>query len=402
MQQDLDMRFVRRHNRSGGVTLLLTLMILVVLATVVVQFQADTMLHLRTAGYRQQRLECQYAAESGVILGSAIIKQKFFEGSQERALNLQSSAVDPNALLSELTEDPNALPETDELLLEQASSRPNFMIDRKEFKIGRADVVVEIHDENAKFPMVWFLSTPYQGGRQVRKLDDSLDIWSEAVGANYEQSSQAQKLLGSLAGKVNVPRPMIIIDLSSRDEDIQSSGDRRTPARRRSTRRRMTYSQRLEEAKKRHEAMGVFADLWCKEMSANEDYEDLRRPCDDDEYTLSNYLSIWGADAVNINTASEELIYSVFEPFGVTKEMARGIVERRREKPFTNTGEITQALQLGNRNLSIDLSRLFVTEADTYSLHVTATLGRAQARMQGGLFKHRGRMYNLSVIAGDG
>ncbi len=129
----------------------------------------------------------------------------------------------------------------------------------------------------------------------------------------------------------------------------------------------------------------------------------MRRSCDeDDEYTLSHYLSVWGADAVNINTASEALIYSVFQPFGVTEEMARSIVERRREKPFTNAGEITQALQLGNRNLSNDVSRLFVTEADTFSLHVTATLGRAQTKMQGGLYKHRGRMYNLSVIAGDG
>ncbi len=407
MLQNPNQQFDRRQVRSGGMTLLLTLMILVILAAAVVQFQADTMLHLRTAGYRQQRLECQYAAESGVILGSAIIKQRIFESSQDRALSEQPAADDPNALLKDMLDDPDALNDPNSLndpnmLLPEDTALPSFVIARQEFKIGRANVVVEIHDENAKFPMIWFLSMPYKGGRQTRKLDESLDIWSEAVNADFDQSRQAQKLLGNLLGKVKVPPPPFMVDLSSANEGTAATNTSRPRGARR-TQRRQTYTQRLEEAKKRHEAMGVFADLWYKELAGSEDLADLRRSCDeDDEYTLSHYLSVWGADAVNINTASEALIYSVFQPFGVTEEMARSIVERRREKPFTNAGEITQALQLGNRNLSNDVSRLFVTEADTFSLHVTATLGRAQTKMQGGLYKHRGRMYNLSVIAGDG
>ncbi len=55
--------------------MLLTIMVLLVLITVVVTFQLDMFLRIRASRYREAKVQCQYAAESGLVMAFKMVEQ---------------------------------------------------------------------------------------------------------------------------------------------------------------------------------------------------------------------------------------------------------------------------------------------------------------------------------------
>lgn len=397
----------RQPRRQRGIVLLLTLLVLLILASVIVRFVADTTLSLRAGSYRLQQQQCRYAAESGMIIGSKLISQKILETSQERAK--KQAATDPNGTSDQLdtaASDPNdpnkPLPDPNKTAETTVKPEwPPYVIDRQTMDIGEAKVTIEIHDENAKWPLLWVLRPPYKTGAR-ESLGDALQDWARACGADSILGVQTLRLAETVGSGLDLPPAEYEIDpnnaSSGANSQNQTSSSRRKGRSR--NRKRTTYSQQMAEQEKRHQMMGVFAELWHDQLRRNLDYKDLTKHLRDQDYAYADSLSSWGASQININTAPPDLLADIFGPLGLTKDMANVIAEKRKTQPFNNPAELSDTISLNTQQVEA-ISRLCVVETDTYSVHVIAQLGRAQYHLQGGLYAHRGKIKNLAVIPGD-
>ena len=90
----------------AGMALLLTLMILVVITAVLVQYQVEATLFIRSSSYRLESQQCRYAAESGLVISHGIIKNMIFSRAQA-APNEGTDPLEPNSLMDSF--DPNSL-----------------------------------------------------------------------------------------------------------------------------------------------------------------------------------------------------------------------------------------------------------------------------------------------------
>ena len=87
---------------------------------------------------------------------------------------------------------------------------------------------------------------------------------------------------------------------------------------------------------------------------------------------LCAYISNNGADAINVNTASAEVLQSLAA--GLTSEMASEIIERRTEEPFKDVKEFIGFSKLGT---IIKNTENLSTSSDYFLLKTQAKIGRA-------------------------
>jgi len=392
------------HSRAGGLVLLMTLVVLVILASVIVQFQADTNLLVRASRYRQEKVQCTYAAESGMIIGSHLIQEVFkkpvttslaAEGTGEVTnLNPYGDPNDPNAF-----SDPND-PNSGSMQLTAADPESPFLVYKKTIEVGEATVEIEIHDENAKWPMLWVLTSPFENDRDGKLTRANLKLLGDWLGAEGEVMQEAAELTRELGKKIKIPTSDITVATTkSRSSDgkttAKSSRSRRTVQK-----KRIGYQKRLAERDSRYLAMGQFASQWQDAILHTAEYEVLKKEMRQEEPVLE-YLGIWGNTKVNVNNASAEVLQAALEPVGITADVAQAIVEQRKTKPIGTITALNDLLPSDNQ-LREALGSLADVKSDTFSIHVTARLGRTHKTLIAGAFvDDRGRVKKTGTIPGE-
>ena len=373
-----------RTNRKRGVTLLITLIVLVILAIIIVQFQTEATIHVRSNQFRFERLQCRYAAESGIIVAAQMIKQ-----ARRQPHTLQST-TEPT-LEEDSMEDPNLIGDIDLPPLEDTELQeplPSFVMMKKTIEIGPVKVDLEIHDENAKWPLYWLVRSPFEPSG-TNRAGQSFRNYTRTLGVPALTSRNVIKQTQGLAQPLNLPKPPVIIQKSG------STG--------RLTRRdaRVKYADRVRERLERNKYMAVFAAQWYQRLKDDPQFESFRQELEDHPGDFADYLSMWGAFEININTASEDLIYHTFQNIGLTEQQAKAIVERREQKPYISTGELQSVKGLGIA-MSNTIRSLCVVKSSTYSIHVDARFGRIRSRLLGGVYFDFGdKMQLAAVFSGD-
>lgn len=392
------------HNRPGGLVLLMTLVVLVILASVIVQFQADTNLLVRASRYRQEKVQCTYAAESGMIIGSHLIQEVFkkpvttslaAEGAGEATkLNPYGDPNDPNAF-----SDPND-PNSGSMQLTAADPESPFLVYRKTIEVGEATVEIEIHDENAKWPMLWVLTSPFENDRDGKLTRENLKLLGDWLGADGEVMQEAAELTRELGKKIKIPTSDITVATTkSRSSDNKTTA-KSSRSRRTVQKKRIGYQKRLAEWDSRYLAMGQFASQWQDAILHTAEYEVLKKEMRQEEPVLE-YLGIWGNTKVNVNNASAEVLQAALEPVGITADVAQAIVEQRKTKPIGTITALNDLLPSDNQ-LREALGSLADVKSDTFSIHVTARLGRTHKTLIAGAFvDDRGRVKKTGTIPGE-
>jgi type II secretory pathway component PulK len=383
------------HSKKHGITLLITLVALLVLATLIVQFELDTHLQIRSSSYRREKLQCLYAAESGMIIGSHLIKEVFKKpvttsmSSESSALQNDLSALgDPN--------DPND-PNNWDVSFEPIDENSPFLVYSKTIEVGEATVEIEIHDENAKWPMLWVMASPFENDRSSRVTRERLEKLGSWLETDSEVRQDVSALTQELGRKVKVPTSDVTVSLKKEEAQTKSARRGRT---RTVQRKRIGYKKRLAERDTRYQAMGQFAREWQEKIRFDPDYEILKKDMWTEDSFLE-YLGIWGNSTINVNMASAEVLQAAFEPMGITAAIANQIVEQRKSQAFSNTSGLNSFLPSDN-NLRQAFEVLAVTKSDTYSIHVTARLGRTHKTLIAGAFvDSRGRVKHIATIPGD-
>jgi len=261
-------------------------------------------------------------------------------------------------------------------------------------------VEIEIHDENAKWPMLWVLTSPFENDRDGKLTRANLKLLGDWLGAEGEVMQEAAELTRELGKKIKIPTSDITVATTkSRSSDgkttAKSSRSRRTVQK-----KRIGYQKRLAERDSRYLAMGQFASQWQDAILHTAEYEVLKKEMRQEEPVLE-YLGIWGNTKVNVNNASAEVLQAALEPVGITADVAQAIVEQRKTKPIGTITALNDLLPSDNQ-LREALGSLADVKSDTFSIHVTARLGRTHKTLIAGAFvDDRGRVKKTGTIPGE-
>ena len=373
--------------RRAGFTLLLTLMALIILAAVIVQFQSDSFLHLRASDHRLERMQARYAAESGIVIGSQLIEQIAREARRklQQAPTLEQLALQPT-----ITDDPN---DPNEPLLPDEPQMPSYIIDQRTRQIGPASVSIEVHDENGKWPLLWLIRSPL--GSSTSRAVNLAEKSFLSLGSLLDADKDAVKDLAKTAQQIGKP-----LKLPPADIVVQMTSKRGTKSRSRRSRHR-GYRRRLAERATQRMNMAQFAPQWHTQLQDSPYTDAIDQPLPGRSENLLDYLGSWGNNRININTVSPEVLHSAFQELGLTLENAQAIADRRNLTPFKRVRDISEAVNI-DKNLVEAMNKLCLVQTDVFSLHVVAQLGRTRYHLVAGLYKnHQGRIERLAVFPGE-
>ena len=408
----------KNESRTRGFTLLLTLLTLVLLAGLIVRFQADTTLHVRASNYRVYQLQCRYAAESAVVAARQIIratqrqtaeaqKNARIERARRRAAPKSESElsklVDPCSLADPCSlgdpcslADPCGLADliwAEEEIAEEISP---FLFARQKLKIGPVSVDIKIYDENGKFPIYWLLHSPIEKNTDYR--NKSIKLLAERLEAEPAANNETVDLAQKTGKAMNVPEPMNYLY-------------RRSSGRSRSTRvawrlkpsrqRRVLAGQGIDHSKLLRQTMSNFFYQWQEELKQNEKYKNMLTPLPNHPAKFADYIGCWGHNRININTAPVEVLEAAFLPLGITKKTAEAVVAYRAKVPFANPTHLQRVKGISRTMLSA-VRLLSTTNSDTFSVQITASLGRASYSLYGSIYKsRRNTLVNQAVFPGE-
>jgi hypothetical protein len=254
-----------------------------------------------------------------------------------------------------------------------------FVAEPAEFEIGSAKVKIEIEDEEAKYPLGWAVL----GDQELqREAEAGLETFCEWMGFRAEdidslkQEVQVIKDIKpfktefqsvTMAGKTPTPSPPATTSSSAaRRAAVRRTAS--TPA----TRKTVTAADQL--AKQGTE----FSELFHSSLI---DTELLARPTiisESREESALKYVGMWGSTKVNINTAPRQVLEAAFTFGGDAAEIVEDIIKRRQAKPFTDIGELkTSLLRYSD---SIGKCEKYITTSSTFfTIRVTAISGVAKA-----------------------
>ena len=395
------MKPILKTFKNRGMTLLLTLMVLMILAIITVQFQSDAAVHLRASSNRFERMQCRYAAESGIVIGTVMVREKLREVRQriqEAAAREAAGITEPNETELPDTDDPepNEFDRTDGL--------PSYIFDQLQMELADVDLDIEIHDENAKWPLIWILRPPLAGSRGRNLARQSLERFAELLETENIDTAAIDILARKIGDRLNLPpaeaqfRP--VTQSTAPDKAPATTGRsrryRRSRARRTS---RRSSRQKRRDARKRQTLMPIFADKWIERIAHDSDVGDVREPLPTMPGALTDYLGYWGTCQININTASAELLESAFASQNLSTEMAQAIVDYRTTHPYTSTSQLSDVEGITDE-FERKIQPLCVTEGKYYSVHGIARRGRTQFRLIGGVYVSGGRVHSMGAVLG--
>ncbi|MBN1765713.1 MAG: general secretion pathway protein GspK [Sedimentisphaerales bacterium] len=430
-------RIPGQHERHGF-TLLLTLVTLILLASIMVQFQLDTTVHLRASSYRADQIQCRYAAESALVIAGQLIKDKLKQSQETKTnVSLPSSSPDTEddkALLqamedlmgSDMTEEPNQLGDPNEenpndysedfLFDAERDKLPPYIFLKKTIKIGKAEVDIEIQDENSKFPVFWILYSPYQ--KQAKYVDDALETLAELLETNYSAYKDTIQYTRDIGRPLAVPEPDRYLQQRKYTRGSRKgqtswryTRSRRTISTRRSARNAGKQPKTLspeELQSQQYQKMGMFATEWNHQFKHGELKESLGSRLENRPGTFNDYLGYWGNQRININTAPREVIEAAFKPIGMTPELAQAIVTHRKEVSLGRGTINLKKLEDIDTSIKVDdeihqaIRYLALPASDTFSIRIKARLGRARYNLTSGMYKSRnGKIINHAIIPGE-
>ena len=115
--------------------------------------------------------------------------------------------------------------------------------------------------------------------------------------------------------------------------------------------------------------------------------------------SVLKYISLWGSNKVNINTAPRHVLESAFIFGGDSVEIADEIIELRRIKPFADFKELKN--KLFRYSVSIDKSKDFIImRSDFFTIKVTVNSGNAKASAVIAIKKNKDKLERIAVISG--
>ena len=133
------------------------------------------------------------------------------------------------------------------------------------------------------------------------------------------------------------------------------------------------------------------------------DQEMLARPLPDTGQRTESplkYLSLWGAQRVNINTAPRQVLEATFtlaiDPL-VASELAHAVIQKRKQKPFTSAAELKELGRLDQATMNA-LQNYIATTSTFFQIRITSQSGNARAVASAAIVKEGRQMQRLVIL----
>jgi type II secretory pathway component PulK len=265
-----------------------------------------------------------------------------------------------------------------------------------EFEIGSVKVGIEIEDENAKYPLGWPL-LDYPEPNPVAEA--GFVTFCEMAGLDSLQ-------IESLKGELNT-----IGDIKPFKLDFKPiTTVTRTPitqTRNRTTVRKSSTGKATATPGVRRKVVTVTTQISEQNThfsrlfhSSLMDTETLARP---NEMTGSRkesalkYIGTWGSRQVNINTAPRHVLEAAFIFGGDEVKIADEIIQRRRIQPFADIADLKNALGIYSEQIS--KCEPYITMKSTlFTIRITAISGVAKASSVIAIRKEGTNVTRIAII----
>jgi hypothetical protein len=270
-----------------------------------------------------------------------------------------------------------------------------FVTEPAEFEIGTAKIRIEIEDENAKYPLGWAMINNPDLDREIQA---GFETFCEMNRLDYIQIESLREQLQQI-GEI---KPFEI-DFKAKTKTITTplpattrTASRGTTSRTPRTRTRRTI---VPVAKQISEQTMHFAELFHSSLLNT---ESLAQPTivagDRKEYPLK-YISLWGTRQVNINTAPRHVLEAAFIFGGNQVEIADQIIRQRQQEPFQNIDDLKE--KLPRYSNSIEVCKDYITTQSThFMIRITSTSGVAKASSMIAITKDGKKVTKIGVING--
>ena len=432
------------YRTSGGVVLLITLVLLVVLSTVGYSLASRVAQRRHRDSYLIDYQAARYNCDSAVKYALAVLQEiepqlverpnepdfsdlfslteaeyeDFIEQwAFETALDTNQSVAltDENDILSR----PNTLNTPDANIMALIDGNTNALIDGNttdlnspdsylirgpygppwpfvtepaEFEIGSGKVTIQIEDENAKYPIAWALLQDEEINTEAQA---SLETFCEWMDFGYSETEALKDQLE----QINEIKPF---KLKFEPIKITETKTTTTEARRGRRTRRSRRTPRSRTTKKTIPAAVHTTDFARLFHSSLIDVEALARPViegPDRKESALKYMGMWASTKVNINTAPRHVLEAAFTFGGDADKIAAEIIRRRRIKPFEDIEGLKK--EMFRYSDSIQKCEEYITTTSRFfTIRVVATSGKAKASAVIAITKDGKKVQKIAVISG--
>lgn len=420
---------ITEHSRAG-VVLLLTLVLLVVLATLGYTFSSRVAAQRHRNQYIIDYCRARYGCDAAVKYALATLEElepelvdrpnepdfsdlfaldevAYQELLAQWGMGLEFAELSGSGSLDDVgdTNDANAvadgknmetgLQDLDSVVVRGPYGPPwPLVTEPVQFEIGPTKVRMEIEDENAKYPL------------GLAMLDDkNLEREAEAGFVTFCEmmrldGTQIDSLRDQLE-QVREIRPFVV-DFKPITKTVNKPTKAApTVAQKGATKPSQPTVQRKVIPVAEQIAKQT-TDLAKLLHSSLFDTEALAEPIfasENRKESALKYMGLWGAQQVNVNTAPRHVLEAAFIFGGYEVEIAENIIQLRREKPFANLQELKTALP--RYSDSIGKCEKHITTASTsFMIRITAVSGAARASSVIAITKEGNKVTKTAVING--
>ncbi len=267
-----------------------------------------------------------------------------------------------------------------------------FVTEPVEFDIGSTHIKIETEDENAKYPAGWAI---IDNEKVQRESQASMQTFFEWMG--YD--SGRIKTVGDQLKQIASIKPFKV-EFKPVVQRTPVTTEAQNPTRRSARTNRTAY--RTTEVSPTEVMVAQSEDFSKLFHSSLLDLQILAEPTiisETRKESALKYMGLWGATQVNINSAPRQVLEAAFTFGGDAQQIADEIIKNRREKPFTNIDELKK--ELFKFSDSIDKCNPYITtSSNMFSIHVTAVNGTAKVSAIVVVIKNGGKLQKVAVLSG--
>ena len=278
-----------------------------------------------------------------------------------------------------------------------------YVIEPIDLEIGPCKITITIEDENAKMPLSWLVTSSQEANKQA---ENALKTFCEWMSWDQQQLRELEATITEAMDEVHEkksfklnPGPILLKSTTTRTA--------RTPARTSRSRRRTasrTASRTVKSTTtQKRPAVAHTTDFAKLFHSSLLDREFLARPLPDTAERVESplkYLSLWGSQRVNVNTAPRHVLESAFslamDSFDLP-EFVQQVIDQRREKPLSKIDELKELGSLDADTMK-QLNNYLTTTSTFFQIRITSRSGNARSSAVATVVKEGRKTQQLAIL----
>jgi hypothetical protein len=272
-----------------------------------------------------------------------------------------------------------------------------------DLEIGPCQITITIEDENAKMPLSWLVTNSKEANKQA---ENALKTFCEWMSWDQQQLRELETTITEAMDEVHKKKAFKLnpgpILLKSTTRRAARTPARTSRSRRRTSRRTASRTVRSTTTQKRPAVAHTtdFAKLFHSSLL---DRELLARPLPDTAERVESplkYLSLWGSQRVNVNTAPRNVLEATFslamDSFDLP-EFTQAVIEKRKEKPLRKIDELKELGGLDADTMK-SLNNYVTTTSTFFQVRITSRSGNASSSAVATVVKEGRNTQQLAIL----